>query len=131
MSALFSRISTTRAKKSAMRASNELRIETDRRETAAVFFESVEPVERYENQSFSTLVQHGVELQSAVGARSGASGVESRKLLDGRKAGGWLDRGRRKPRRTPTPTDQERPPGKIKRSGQGALQTCQFMIAGV
>jgi hypothetical protein len=105
------------AKKSAMRGSNELRIETEGREPAAVFFESVEQVERYEKQSSSTLVQYGVELQSAAGASSGASGVASSKLLDGRKANGWLDRGRRKPQWTPAPTDQERPPGKIKRSG--------------
>src|SRR5262245_27294538 len=119
------------AKKSAMRGSNQLRIETESRESAAVFFEWVEQVERYEKQWFSTLVQYGVQLQPAAGARSGASGAESRKLLEGRKAGGWLDRGRRRPRWTPIPTDQERPPGKTKRSGQDALQTFQFMIAGL
>ena len=120
-----------RRTKSAMRGSYQLRIETEGRESAAVFFEWVEQVERYEKQWFSTLVQYGVQIQSAAGARSGASGVASSKLLDGRKANGWLDRGRRKPRWTRTPTDQERPPGKIKRSGQGALQTFQFMIAGL
>ena len=119
------------AKKSVMRRSNQLRIETEGRESAAVFFEWVEQDERYEKQSFSSLVQHGVQLQSAAGARSGASGVESRKLLEGRKAGGWLDQSRRKPRWTPIPIEQERPPSKIKRSGQDALQTFQFMIAGL
>ena len=81
-----------------MRGSDALRIETERREPAAVFFVWGEKGERSEEQSFSTLVQYGVELQSAADARRGASDAGSRQLLDCRKAGGWLDRGRRKRR---------------------------------